>query len=72
MSDPTNPARMQLAAGISKCPVSWCTLPLILSFYSRFSDAPSKAVALQKAQLSIIRGEIKIENNKIIGIGIVR
>jgi CHAT domain-containing protein len=44
------------------------TVPLILSFYSRFSDAPSKAVALQKAQLSIIRGEVKIENNKIIGI----
>ena len=44
------------------------TVPLILSFYSRFSDAPSKAVALQKAQLSIIRGEIKIESNKIIGI----
>ena len=44
------------------------TVPLILSFYSRFSDAPSKAVALQKAQISIIRGEVKIENNKIIGI----
>ena len=44
------------------------TVPLILSFYSRFPDAPSKAVALQKAQISIIRGEVKIENNKIIGI----
>jgi filamentous hemagglutinin family protein len=44
------------------------TVPLILSFYSRFSEAPSKSVALQKAQISIIRGEVKIENNKIIGI----
>lgn len=44
------------------------TVPLILSFYSRFALAPSKAIALQKAQLSIINGEVKIADNKIIGI----
>jgi CHAT domain-containing protein len=44
------------------------TVPLMLSFYSRFADAPSKAIALQKAQLALINGEVKIENDKIIGI----
>jgi len=44
------------------------TVPLILSFYSRLAEAPSKAIALQKAQLAILRGELKIVNGKIIGI----
>ncbi|MBD2175515.1 CHAT domain-containing protein [Pseudanabaena sp. FACHB-1998] len=44
------------------------TVPLMLGFYSRFSDAPSKAIALQKAQLAIIKGEVKIDKDKIIGI----
>jgi len=44
------------------------TVPLMLSFYSRFPTANSKALALQQAQLSIIRGEVTVENNKIIGI----
>jgi CHAT domain-containing protein len=44
------------------------TVPLMLSFYSQISAAPSKAIALQKAQLSLINGKVKIENDKIIGV----
>ena len=44
------------------------TVPLMLSFYSRYADAPSKAIALQKAQLAILQGTVNIENNKINGI----
>ena len=44
------------------------TVPLMLSFYSRFADAPSKAIALQKAQIAVLEGKVKIENDKIIGI----
>jgi len=44
------------------------TVPLMLGFYSRFSNAPSKAISLQKAQLAIIKGEVKIDKDKIIGI----
>jgi CHAT domain-containing protein len=38
------------------------TVPLMLSFYSRYADAPSKAIALQKAQLAILKGAVNIEN----------
>ena len=44
------------------------TVPLMLSFYSRFATSASKAIALQQAQLSLLHGEVKIENNKITGI----
>ncbi|MEE3718761.1 CHAT domain-containing protein [Tumidithrix elongata RA019] len=44
------------------------TAPLMISFYSQLRQAPSKAIALQQAQLQLLRGEIKIEKGKIIGI----
>ena len=44
------------------------TAPLMISFYAGFKDAPSKAIAMQKAQLSLIRGTVRIENGKVIGI----
>ncbi|CAN1208777.1 CHAT domain-containing protein [Tumidithrix helvetica PCC 7403] len=44
------------------------TAPLMISFYSQLRQAPSKAIALQQAQLQLLRGEIKIEKGKIIGV----
>jgi len=44
------------------------TAPLMIKFYSNYVDAPSKAIALQKAQLALIDGSVKIENNVIKGI----
>ncbi len=44
------------------------TTPLMLSFYSNFQSAPSKAIALRKAQLSLLQGQVKIVNNQIQGI----
>jgi filamentous hemagglutinin family protein len=44
------------------------TAPLMISFYQNFPNELSKAIALQKAQLALIRGQVKIEDSKIIGI----
>jgi CHAT domain-containing protein len=44
------------------------TAPLMISFYSQLRQAPSKAIALQQAQISLLRGEIKIEKGNLIGI----
>jgi CHAT domain-containing protein len=44
------------------------TVPLMIRFYSGLPTAPTKAIALQEAQLTLLRGEIMIENNQIRGI----
>lgn len=44
------------------------TAPLMIRFYQDFQVAPSKAIALRNAQLSLIRGQVKIKDNKIQGI----
>jgi CHAT domain-containing protein len=44
------------------------TAPLMMKFYSNYVDASSKAIALQKSQIALIDGSVKIENNTIKGI----
>jgi len=44
------------------------TAPLMIRFYQGLPTAPSKAIALQEAQLAFLRGEVTIENGKIRGI----
>ena len=44
------------------------TAPLMISFYSGFQAAASKAVALQKAQLSLIHKQVRVEKGKIKGV----
>jgi len=44
------------------------TAPLMISFYKGFPTAASKSIAMQKAQISLISGTVRIENNKVIGI----
>ena len=44
------------------------TAPLMISFYKAFPDALSKATALRKAQLDLIKGKVKIVNNQIVGV----
>ncbi|MEE3718346.1 CHAT domain-containing protein [Tumidithrix elongata RA019] len=44
------------------------TAPLMISFYHNFPNELSKAIALQKTQLSLLRGEVKIEGGKITGV----
>jgi CHAT domain-containing protein len=44
------------------------TAPLMMKFYSLYPDAPSKAIALQNAQIAMIEGTVKIENKSIKGI----
>ncbi|MFN5205676.1 MAG: CHAT domain-containing protein [Pseudanabaena sp.] len=44
------------------------TAPLMSSFYKAFPDALSKATALRKAQLDLIKGKVKIVNNQIVGV----
>jgi CHAT domain-containing protein len=44
------------------------TAPLMMKFYSLYPDALSKAIALQKAQIALIEGNVKIENKSIKGI----
>ncbi len=44
------------------------TAPLMIRFYRGLSTAPSKAIALQEAQLAFLRGEVTIKNNQILGI----
>ncbi|NUN65609.1 CHAT domain-containing protein [Pseudanabaena biceps] len=48
------------------------TAPLMIRFYSGLATAPSKAIALQQAQLALLRGNVQIKNDQIKGIeGIV-
>ncbi|CAN1210401.1 CHAT domain-containing protein [Tumidithrix helvetica PCC 7403] len=44
------------------------TMPLMLSFYSEYPTATSKAIAMQKAQISLIEGKVRIQDKKVIGI----
>ncbi len=44
------------------------TAPLMISFYKAFPDALSKATALRQAQLDLLKGKVKIENNQIVGV----
>ena len=45
------------------------TAPLMISFYQAFPDALSKATALRQAQIDLLTGKVKIENNQIVGLG---
>jgi CHAT domain-containing protein len=44
------------------------TAPLMLSFYSRYAQTKSKAIALQQAQLALLNEEVTVESGKIMGI----
>ncbi|MCY7333312.1 MAG: CHAT domain-containing protein [Pseudanabaena sp. CAN_BIN31] len=44
------------------------TAPLMISFYKAFPNALSKATALRQAQLDLLKGKVKIENNQIVGV----
>lgn len=44
------------------------TAPLMIRFYQGLPKSPSKAIALQEAQLAFLRGEVTIDNNQIKGI----
>ena len=44
------------------------TAPLMISFYKAFPNAVSKATALRQAQLDLLKGKVKIENNQIVGV----
>lgn len=44
------------------------TAPLMIRFYQGLPTAPSKAIALQEAQLAFLHGEVTLANNQIKGI----
>jgi CHAT domain-containing protein len=44
------------------------TAPLMISFYSRYGQANSKAIALQESQLALLNQEVTVEAGKITGI----
>jgi len=44
------------------------TAPLMISFYKAYPNALSKATALRQAQLDLLKGKVKVENNQIIGV----
>ncbi len=44
------------------------TAPLMMKFYASYPDAASKAIALQKAQIALIDGTIRIEDKVIKGL----
>ena len=44
------------------------TTPLMLAFYHNYPTAKSKAIAIQQAQIALIEGNVKIENQKVVGI----
>ncbi len=44
------------------------TAPLMIEFYNSFPDNITKAIALQKAQVNLLRGTVSIKNGEIIGI----
>ena len=45
------------------------TLGLMSQFYPQLQDAPTRAMALQRAQVAMLRGEVRIENGAIVGLG---
>ncbi len=45
------------------------TLGLMSQFYPLLQTAPTRAVALQRAQIAMLRGEVRIENGAIVGLG---
>ncbi|AFY71651.1 hypothetical protein Pse7367_3414 [Thalassoporum mexicanum PCC 7367] len=44
------------------------TAPLMISFYSRYGEARSKAIALQQAQLALLNQEVTVASGKIMGV----
>jgi filamentous hemagglutinin family protein len=44
------------------------TTPLMFSFYGKWKNSQSKALALQQAQLSLLKRNVRFENNRLIGI----
>ncbi|WP_055077486.1 CHAT domain-containing protein [Pseudanabaena sp. 'Roaring Creek'] len=44
------------------------TAPLMISFYKAFPNAISKATALRQAQLDLLKGKVRIENDRIVGV----
>ncbi|MBK4729341.1 CHAT domain-containing protein [Oxynema sp. CENA135] len=45
------------------------TLSLMTEFYRQLDRAPIKAEALRRAQLAMLRGEVRIENGRLVGTG---
>ncbi|MEQ8971329.1 MAG: CHAT domain-containing protein [Coleofasciculus sp. C1-SOL-03] len=44
----------------------WGTLPMMAEFYNNLDDAPIKAEAWRRAQMAMIEGKVKYENNQLI------
>ncbi|HEY9849514.1 MAG TPA: CHAT domain-containing protein, partial [Leptolyngbyaceae cyanobacterium] len=44
------------------------TLALMTEFYEQLKKVPIKSEALQQAQIAMIKGEVRIENNKLVGL----
>lgn len=44
------------------------TTPLMLDFYRNYPTSKSKAIALQNAQIAMIEGNVRVENQQIVGI----
>ncbi|HEY9838735.1 MAG TPA: CHAT domain-containing protein, partial [Vampirovibrionales bacterium] len=71
-------AGLALAAGVKSALASlWYvsdegTLALMTEFYQYLVKSPIKAEALQEAQLSLLRGEVKIAEGELRGTGALR
>ncbi|MCT7984591.1 CHAT domain-containing protein [Laspinema sp. A4] len=71
-------AGLALAAGVKSALASlWYvsdegTLALMTEFYQYLVESPIKAEALQEAQLSLLRGEVKIAEGELRGTGALR
>lgn len=71
-------AGLALAAGVKSALASlWYvsdegTLALMTEFYQHLAEVPIKAEALQEAQLSLLRGEVKIADGELRGTGSLR
>jgi filamentous hemagglutinin family protein len=46
------------------------TLALMSSFYSNLKTAPIKAEALRQAQIAMLKGQVRVENNELVTAGI--
>jgi len=44
------------------------TAPLMIQFYNSFPENITKAIALQRAQIDLLKGKVTIQNGKVIGI----
>ncbi|MEQ9236779.1 CHAT domain-containing protein [Coleofasciculus sp. E2-BRE-01] len=44
----------------------WGTLPMMAEFYNNLDDAPIKAEAWRRAQMAMIEGKVKYEDNQLI------